>query len=127
LPARDQAAWTWEFGHPVEAPDGTGRLDVDVTWQPPVPPLGSAVAGIAVGPLHLHAALSTTPPDPLYALTLSLGVTGRPGLEAHLHPAQALGALGQFVHVTDLDERYSPQVDLVPGQAPRYTLAHEGI
>ena len=125
--ARDAARWTWEFGGAVEAPAADAVLDVDLAWKAPVPALAEPAGDVSVGPLHLHATLAKSPAEPVYKLRLGLGVTTDPGLHAQLHVGQALGALGAFLSVADLDERYSPQVELAQGREPLFTLGHSGL
>jgi hypothetical protein len=125
--------WTWEFGGAVTPPGADGKLDVDLSWRPPLPELDEPAGGFSVGPLHLHATLAKRPPLPLYTVALGLGVAAEPGrpplpgVSAKLHPGQALGALATFVQITDLEETYSPEVRLAQGQAPQFTLGHTGL
>jgi len=119
--------WTWEFGGAVTPPDAQAKLDVDLSWKPPLPQLAGPAGGLSVGPLHLHATLAKHPPEPLYSVALGLGVAADPGVRAALHPGQALGALATFVQIADLDESYSPQVQLAQGQSPQFTLGHTGL
>lgn len=127
IAAEDHADWTWEFGGSVEAPGADAKLDVDLSWRPPLPSLSEPAGGFSVGPLHLHAVLAKRPPEPLYTLTLGLGVAADPGVRAELHVGEALGALASVVHVADLNETYSPQVQLAQGQSPQFTLGHTGL
>ncbi|MEP6814247.1 MAG: hypothetical protein ABI873_01710 [Marmoricola sp.] len=125
---QDTARWTWEFGGAVEAPDATAGLDAELSWKTPIPALANPVGGFSVGPLHLHATLDRRPPaGTTYQVALGLGVPADAGIRAQLHPGQALGVLGQIVHIADLDERYSPQVVLSDAGSPQFTLGHQGL
>lgn len=125
--AKSACNWTWEFGGTPESPDPECAVEIDLAWQPPMPVLSSDAGGISVGPLHLNVKLTKGRPDPLYAITLGLGTSAQPGVEAQLHAGEALGALARFVQISELDERYSPSVMLKTGQSPQYTLGHSGI
>ena len=79
-----------------------------------------------MGVLGLTATLSTNPGGPLCTSTLGLGDGASwPGAEAKLDLSKLLGALRSIVHITAIDESYSPTLTLTQGAAPKFDLGHK--
>ncbi len=74
----------------------------------------------------MSATLSTFPAVPLYQLALGLGdQAARPGAEAKIDLSKLLGALGAVVHITPVDESYSPKLTLTQGAGPQFSLGQK--
>lgn len=114
------ASWRLGFAGALEKPAQQASINATLFWDPKIS-VGDPTAGFSVGALGLTAALSTG--DPLYTLTLGLGDgAAHPGAEAKIDLSKLLGALGQIVHITAIDESYSPRVTLTQGAGPQFAL-----
>jgi hypothetical protein len=127
------ADWQYVFGAPMKAPTmapgQTAHCTVDLSWHPwgDDANQGSDAFEFRLGPLHLKLVLSTESTEPLYTVTVGLGTDTAPGVHAAMHPEKALGpALGSLVHIGVPDESYTPQLTVVAGGSPRFTLGHNG-
>ncbi len=114
------ASWRLGFAGPLEKPAQNASLNASLRWDPKIS-VGDATAGLSLGPLGLTAALSTG--APLYQVTLGAGDGGaRPGADAKIDLSKLLGALGAIVHITPIEESYSPKLVLTQNAGPQFTL-----
>jgi len=119
----DASSWRLGFAGPLETPAQNASINATLLWDPKIN-VGDATAGLTVGPLGLTAALSTG--APLYTVTLGLGdVAARPGADAKIDLGKLLGALGAIVHITAIEESYSPKLVLTQNAGPQFTLGHK--
>ena len=117
------ASWRLGFAGPLEPPAQNASINASLFWDPKIE-VGDATAGFSVGPLGLTAALSTG--VPLYTVTLGLGDgAARPGADARIDLGRLLGALGAMVHITAIDESYSPKLTLTQNAGPQFTLGQK--
>ena len=120
-----QAAWQLPFNGP---PDGDAHITATVTWHLPVPEIppvpGTKTPPLSLGPLYFHGEVDTD--TPRCAITVGLGCRGLDGVRIHLSPMEALGKLGEIVHIGDIDEAYSPNAHLETGQRPSFALGYRG-
>ena len=121
------ASWRMPFSGGLEKPAEQASIDAELFWDPHID-VGDATAGLSVGALRLSAVLSTEPGAPLYALSLGLGDgAAKPGAEAKVDLGKLLGALGAIVHITSIDESYSPKLTLTQGAGPQFTLGEKSL
>ena len=119
------ASWELPFSGGVTPPVEQASIIASLFWDPKLS-VGDSTAGVSVGVLRLRAALSTLPGAPLYQLTLGLGdESARPGAEAKIDLSKLLGALGAVVHITAVDESYSPKLTLIQGAGPQFSLGEK--
>jgi hypothetical protein len=125
--SQGDASWRMGFSGGLEKPAEQASVDAELYWDPHLE-VGDATAGLSVGVLRLGAALSTLPATPLYELTLGLGDgAARPGAEAKVDLGKLLGALGAIVHITAIDESYSPKLSLTHGAGPQFSLGEKSL
>ena len=125
--SQGDASWRMAFSGGLEKPAEQASVDAELFWDPHID-VGDATAGLSVGALRLSAVLSTVPGAPLYALSLGLGDGGaHPGAEAKVDLGKLLGALGAIVHITAIDESYSPKLTLTQGAGPQFSLGEKSL
>jgi hypothetical protein len=130
--AQGDGQWRIPFGGPLGAPEGLASLVVDVHLGRALVPLDrTEPIGLGVGGPGLHATLAadTHGAPARWSVDLRFGpVDGADaGVHAKLDLAPLLGAVSEFVHLTALDERYSPHVTLSSDDPPLLDLGHGGF
>ena len=125
--SQGDASWRMAFSGGLEKPAEQASIDAELFWDPHIG-VGDATAGLSVGALRLSTVLSTEPGAPLYALSLGLGDgAAHPGAEAKVDLGKLLGALGAIVHITAIDQSYSPKLTLTQGAGPQFSLGEKSL
>jgi hypothetical protein len=126
MSAKGRADWQYVLGAAMTKPGQQAAATIDIQWTPWDADVKSGVFTFTLGPIHLRLALSS-PADPLYSVTIGLGTEGASGIEATVNASQALGdALSSFIDIAPIDESYSPQLVLIQGASPQFSLGHRG-
>ena len=123
-------SWRIPFGGPVAAPAGTISVTADLHV-----PVGLdetvAILHAGAGTLNVHAELgAAADAAPRWAVRLGLD-PAPPVHDAGFHATVTLSSflgdqLAGLIQLTDLEERYSPALDLGSGRAPAFALNAAG-
>jgi hypothetical protein len=129
--AAGDGEWRIPFGGPLGDPTGLGSVRLDLHLGEHLLQIGRDDGlGLGIGApgitAQLAAGTGVTPTG--WTVTLRFGPAGSvdAGLHATVDLAPLLGVVAEVVHLTALDERYTPRLTFARGTPPSLDLGHVG-